>query len=119
VTGTIFHGRAWIKSNGTSSNQTFNAFWGVYGGKRSDYSMDSVLYDETAIMVNVPDAGQLERVPEDWMYFCEDTRSLLFMLEPIIKFDRGLTKAEVTSVLTKLRTYDSYTISSGIWERTA
>jgi hypothetical protein len=119
VTGTIFHGSAWIKSNGIGSNQSINAFWGVYGGKRSDYSMDSVLHDETTNMVNVPDAGQLEGVPGDWMYFCEDVRSLLYRLEPIIKFVRGLTKAEVTSVLTKLRTYDSYTISLGSWERTA
>jgi hypothetical protein len=56
VTGTIFHGSAWIKSNGIGSNQSFNAFWGVCNGNRGNYSMDSVLHDESTNMVNVLDA---------------------------------------------------------------
>jgi hypothetical protein len=69
VSGNIFHGSAWIKSNGIGSNQSFYTFWGISGGNRGDYSMDSVLHDESTKMVNVPDAGQMEGVPGDWIYF--------------------------------------------------
>jgi hypothetical protein len=120
VTSRRFHGSAWIQSNGASSNQSFNTFWGVFGGSRNDWSIKSVRHPDNTQLVNIPDAGRLEDVPGDWMYFRADDRSTTYLLDPIVEFDKTLTKSEMTNVYNKLMTFTGdREIISRSWMRTA